>query len=176
MNTIEEIRKLRESGLTLEQAKETLLGKENTQAMQEELAEAIKKLAVKQVIVIRKDLKMRRGKEIAQGSHASIAFLTRKIQRYLNDVKYEEKHFAEYISPIELDWINGIFAKVCVRVNSEEELLEIERKAKEAGLECHLITDRGLTEFGGVPTHTCLAVGPDESEKIDAITGHLELY
>ena len=30
---------------------------------------------MKQVIIIRKDLKMRRGKEIAQGSHASMAFL-----------------------------------------------------------------------------------------------------
>ena len=34
----------------------------------------------KQVIVIRKDLNMRLGKSVAQGSHASISFLTRKIQ------------------------------------------------------------------------------------------------
>jgi len=34
----------------------------------------------KQVIVIRKDLKMRRGKEIAQGAHASIAFLTARFK------------------------------------------------------------------------------------------------
>lgn len=32
----------------------------------------------KQVIVMRTDLNMRKGKMIAQGSHASIAFLTRK--------------------------------------------------------------------------------------------------
>lgn len=32
--------------------------------------------ATKQVIVIRRDLKMRRGKEIAQGSHASMAFMS----------------------------------------------------------------------------------------------------
>lgn len=127
---------------------------------------------IKQVIVMRKDLKMRRGKEIAQGSHAAIAFLTRKIQRYLGDYGASEFRLSE----VELDWINGIFAKVCVRVNSEEELLEIDSKAREAGLECHLITDTGLTEFGGVPTKTCLCIGPDESEKIDLITGELELY
>jgi peptidyl-tRNA hydrolase len=33
---------------------------------------------MKQVIVMRKDLKMRRGKEIAQGAHASMAFLAKK--------------------------------------------------------------------------------------------------
>jgi PTH2 family peptidyl-tRNA hydrolase len=122
---------------------------------------------IKQVIVIRKDLKMRRGKEIAQGAHASIAFLTRKLQN-----KYSEL----YLTQQEWDWINGIFTKVCLKVNSEEELLEVERKAKEAGLECHLVTDAGLTEFNGVPTKTCLAIGPDESERIDLITGDLELY
>ena len=126
---------------------------------------------IKQVIVMRKDLKMRRGKEIAQGSHAAIAFLTSKIQKYLDD-----KHSEFRLSKIELDWINGIFTKICFKVNSEEELLEIDRKAREAGLECHLITDAGLTEFGGVPTKTCLCIGPDESEKIDLITGELELY
>lgn len=134
---------------------------------------------IKQVIVMRKDLKMRRGKEIAQGSHAAIAFLTRKIQRYLSDRAYTspgDDLFANYLTPIELDWINGIFTKICLKVNSEEELLEIDRKAKEAGLECHLITDAGLTEFNGVPTKTCLCIGPDESDKIDAITGDLELY
>jgi PTH2 family peptidyl-tRNA hydrolase len=40
----------------------------------------------------------------------------------------------------------------------------------------HLITDRGLTEFGGVPTRTCLAVGPDYDDLIDPVTGGLELY
>jgi PTH2 family peptidyl-tRNA hydrolase len=124
---------------------------------------------IKQVIVVRKDLKMRRGKEIAQGAHASIAFLTRRLQ---NKSKYSELCLTRQ----ELDWINGIFTKVCLKVNSEEELLEVERKAKEAGLECHLVTDAGLTEFNGVPTKTCLAIGPDESEKIDLITGDLELY
>lgn len=30
--------------------------------------------AIKQVIVVRKDLKLRRGKEIAQGAHAAMAW------------------------------------------------------------------------------------------------------
>ena len=72
-------------------------------------------------------------------------------------------------------WLTGSFAKVCCRVNSEDELMEVHDKALEAGLEVHLITDSGKTEFHGEPTNTCLAIGPDDAEKIDAITGQLQL-
>ena len=72
-------------------------------------------------------------------------------------------------------WLTGSFAKVCCRVDSEEDLLEIHAKAIAAALEVHLITDSGKTEFHGQPTVTCLAIGPDDAAKIDAITGHLKL-
>ena len=72
-------------------------------------------------------------------------------------------------------WLTGSFAKVCCRVDSEEELMQIHDKALEAGLEVHLITDSGRTEFHGQPTRTCLAIGPDEADRIDAITGQLQL-
>jgi PTH2 family peptidyl-tRNA hydrolase len=72
-------------------------------------------------------------------------------------------------------WLEGNFAKITVSVNSEQELLDIAEKAKTAGVECHLVRDSGLTEFHGVPTLTCLALGPDDAVKIDAITGHLSL-
>ncbi len=98
---------------------------------------------MKQVIVIRKDLKMRRGKEIAQGAHASIAFLTNKFR----DNEFVVLHWKEK------EWIFGIFKKICVTVNSEEELLEIHKKAEEAGLISSLIQDSGKTEFDGVPTY-----------------------
>lgn len=69
----------------------------------------------------------------------------------------------------------GSFAKVCVRCNSEEELMAIHDKATEMGLEVQLTTDSGRTEFHGHPTRTCLAIGPDEASMIDQVTGHLEL-
>ncbi len=123
---------------------------------------------IKQVIVMRHDLKMRRGKQIAQGAHASMAFLTRRLQNSpsisLND-----------FSPSARTWISGSFAKVCVRCNCEEELMEIHDKAIELGFEVHLITDSGRTEFHGQQTRTCLAIGPDVASKIDQVTGHLEL-
>jgi len=123
---------------------------------------------IKQVIVMRHDLKMRRGKQIAQGAHASMAFLTRRLQSRTSICMDD-------FSPNEQVWIAGSFAKVCVRCNSEEELMSIHANAIEMGVEVHLITDSGRTEFHGQPTRTCLAIGPDDASKIDQVTGHLEL-
>ncbi|MHC4215533.1 MAG: aminoacyl-tRNA hydrolase [Planctomycetota bacterium] len=119
---------------------------------------------IKQVIVIRKDLKMRRGKEIAQGSHASMAFLSQVLRK------------SKKLTDVQKQWLEGTFTKVVCKVNSEEELRDIEERAKAAGLECHLIVDSGRTEFKSVPTPTCVAIGPDKIEKIDEITANLELY
>ena len=123
---------------------------------------------IKQVIVMRHDLKMRRGKQIAQGAHASMSFLTRKLQS-------KASICMDDFSPNQQTWIMGSFAKICVRCNSEEELMAIHNKAIEMGLEVQLITYSGRTEFHGQPTRTCLAIGPDEASKIDHVTGHLEL-
>lgn len=122
----------------------------------------------KQVLVIRKDLKMRQGKSVAQGAHASMrAALSRG---------YIEGN--ELRIPLDADigpWLLGRFAKVCVHVPDEAALLEIFNQAKEAGLPCALIQDAGLTEFGGVPTYTSVAVGPALKEAVDRITGGLPL-
>lgn len=127
----------------------------------------------KQVIVIRKDLKMRRGKEIAQACHAAMAFLTREAKINMGSF-YGEMH--NIITSTESDWLHNSFTKVCVCVDSEEELLEIEKKAGLEEVQCYVVTDSGKTEFNGVPTRTCLALGPDKSWVIDQITGHLRLY
>lgn len=121
-------------------------------------------MAIKQVIVMRADLKMRRGKEIAQGSHASMAFITRQLPGKV------------HLSDAQKEWLSSSFAKICVRVDSEEELMQIAAKAEELGITCHIITDSGKTEFNGVPTKTCLALGPDHGERLDKITGNLRLY
>ena len=140
-------------------------------------------MRVKQVIVIRKDLKMRKGKMIAQGSHASMAPILQLLRNNtpienfnpeIKDGKYTLSMDIEVGSPLD-EWLRKGFTKVCVYVNSEEELLNIYKKAKEKNLPTNLITDSGRTEFGGVPTNTCIAIGPDEVEKIDEITGHLPL-
>ena len=132
-------------------------------------------MMVKQVIVIRKDLKMRRGKEIAQGSHASMQFMVNAIKRFFSEQSTIDNQPLVF-SGAEQDWMDGAFTKVCLVVNSEEELQEIHNRALSAGLEVNTITDLGATEFHGVPTKTCLAIGPDYAEKIDPVTGDLKLY
>ena len=118
----------------------------------------------KQVIVMRRDLGMRRGKEIAQGAHASMIWLSRRILA---------PGYA--FSEAERTWLEGAFAKICVRVDSEDELFAIVRTAQESGVMVHVCVDAGRTEFHGVPTPTCCAVGPDFPSLIDPITGHLKL-
>jgi peptidyl-tRNA hydrolase, PTH2 family len=128
---------------------------------------------VKQVIVIRRDLRMRRGKEIAQGAHASMAWLRQRvIERIAPDGMVDHLQ----LSAAEQAWFERSFRKVTVKVGSEAELMAVYEKALEAGLAAHLITDRGLTEFGGIPTRTCLGIGPDYDDLIDPVTGDLELY
>ena len=114
----------------------------------------------KQVIVLRKDLNMRKGKMVAQGAHASLGAI-------LEDRKLKTDEDT-------LAWLEGRFVKICVSVNSEEELLEIYNQANDAGLNCALIEDAGFTEFKE-PTLTAVAVGPGLPEEIDKITGELKL-
>lgn len=127
---------------------------------------------VKQIIVMRTKFpdengglfSMRKGKMVAQGSHASMSFLAKR---------FKARDFD--LSKAEQLWLEGSFAKICVGVDSEEELIDIYNKAQEAKLVVHMITDSGKTEFHDVPTRTCLAIGPDFSSKIDPITAKLKL-
>ena len=73
-------------------------------------------------------------------------------------------------------WLNGIFTKICLYVEDEKELLELHKKIEAAGIPCALITDAGNTEFHGVPTVTCLGIGPWWSEYIDEFTKDLKLF
>ena len=123
----------------------------------------------KQVIVVRKDLNMRKGKIAAQAAHASMGAILSLCKQDGNRLILE---MDERTQP----WLTGRFKKICVYVNSEEELLSIYEQAKEAGLITSLIQDAGLTEFGGVKTYTSVAVGPDREDHIDKICGSLPLY
>jgi PTH2 family peptidyl-tRNA hydrolase len=137
------------------------------------VAEAAEGPPIKQVIVIRRDLRMRRGKEIAQGAHASMAWLAERVVR---QVAHPEAVRQVQLSQAERSWLERSHRKVTVKVGSEDELMAVYARALDAGLVVHLITDGGLTEFGGVPTRTCLGIGPDYDDLIDPVTGDLELY
>lgn len=100
----------------------------------------------KQVIIIRKDLNMRRGKEIAQGCHASLAFLTRRIEitDILNNFDLppfvtRPCTFEGILSQHELEWLRSSYRKIVLCVDSEAELLALDEAAKNAKLESHLV-------------------------------------
>ena len=122
----------------------------------------------KQTIALRKDLNMRKGKMIAQGAHASMRAI---LQLGRQDGDNFVIPLDERLAP----WLLGRFKKICVGVNSEAELLALHEKAKSLGLISALIRDAGLTEFGGVPTYTAVAVGPDREDRVDEVTGSLPL-
>lgn len=129
----------------------------------------------KQVIVIRRDLKMRRGKEIAQGAHASGAWLAQRLEQGKQKSSGWWQDYHIVLGPAEQAWITGRFTKITCQVPDLPALLAVYEAAREAGLTAYLITDAGLTEFKE-PTITALGIGPGWSDEVDKVTGELELY
>ncbi len=122
----------------------------------------------KQVIIMRDDLNMRKGKLVAQGAHASLGALLSQCDRGIDAVMIPMN---ANIGP----WLTDSFTKVCVRITGQMELEKLVHKAKELGLPACLITDNGKTEFNGIPTVTCAAIGPGPAETVDLVTSHLKL-
>ncbi len=113
----------------------------------------------KQVIALRSDLKMGRGKIAAQAGHAAVSAAEEARKRFQKWWK---------------TWLDEGQCKIAVKVKSEDELLTLEEEAKENGLPYALISDRGLTQLEP-GTITCLAIGPAPSREVDKITGKLPL-
>jgi peptidyl-tRNA hydrolase, PTH2 family len=128
-------------------------------------------METKQVIILRKDLNMRKGKMCAQAAHASVKVCLELQNEWNQILGLQPSAHAIFFR----EWLDGLQTKVCVGVSSEQELQDIYNRAKMAGLPCSLITDAGLTEFGGIPTKTAVAVGPGPVEEINKITGSLTL-
>ena len=146
----------------------------------------------KQVIVFRKDLlkgpnAIRKGKFGAQVAHASLGALLTCFSVHKEElikfgtidvepgqIQYEYNLTFDKDSVLD-DWLNGKFTKIVVSVDSDEELIALNKALDETYIPHALITDSGLTEFHGVPTNTCLGIGPYISKEIDKFTGNLPL-
>jgi PTH2 family peptidyl-tRNA hydrolase len=113
----------------------------------------------KQVLVLRSDLGMSKGKIAAQAGHAAVSA-----------AEVARKRFSKWWRT----WMKEGQCKIAVKVKGEEELLELKRRAEKLGLPCALIYDRGLTELPP-NTLTCLGIGPAPSELVDEVTGKLAL-
>ncbi len=114
----------------------------------------------KQVLVVRGDLKMSPGKLAAQVAHGAVTAAENTRKR-----KPE----------IYRGWLAEGQKKVVLLAEDEEELKGLKERAEREGLEASLVVDAGLTELPP-GTVTVLAIGPDYSERIDRVTGHLPLY
>jgi peptidyl-tRNA hydrolase, PTH2 family len=127
----------------------------------------------KQIIVLRKDLDMGKGKLIAQGAHASMGAILRNGSFQTNpDGKTQ---FVIDLDPAIEGWLRGSFTKIAVWCADEAELMALHHQALDAGLHTILIKDNGKTAFHGVPTHTAIAIGPALASVLDPITRHLKL-
>jgi len=113
-------------------------------------------MELKQVILVRKDLKLTKGKMAAQVSHASVEAALKSEKDVLGG------------------WRRAGMKKSVLAVENKEALLRYKRMAGEVGLVTALITDAGHTQLPA-GTMTCLAIGPDGEEKIDRVTGDLKL-
>jgi peptidyl-tRNA hydrolase, PTH2 family len=113
----------------------------------------------KQVIVVRQDLKMGKGKLAVQVAHAAVSSSeqTRKSRKEWFD-----------------SWMRENQAKICVKVDGEKELRMLKGKLDEAGIPNSLIQDAGLTQLDPGTT-TCLGIGPLPTEIADRYTGELKL-
>ena len=114
-------------------------------------------MALKQVILIRNDLKLPKGKATAQGAHAS--------------VEATLKSSSEKVS----SWRREGMAKIVLKVDDEKELIKYFQQAKDNEITASLITDAGKTVVAP-GTKTAVAIGPDDEDDIDKITGHLKMY
>ncbi len=114
---------------------------------------------VKQVIVVRKDLKMGAGKLAAQCAHASML-------AYLESVKKDKK--------IVEDWLNSGQKKIVLEVENEDLLTKLYKAFQYEKVPCALVNDAGLTQLPPGTT-TALGIGPDVNQKIDKFTKPLKL-
>lgn len=99
---------------------------------------------IKQVIIVRTDLNMRKGKMVAQGAHASMKIFFDRMQPALNTSG--STHWCEF-TPEMIKWMNSSFPKIVVSCDSEKELLDLKKQADDAGIISALILDEGRTEF-----------------------------
>lgn len=122
---------------------------------------------IKQVIVVRKDLNLRKTELASQVATASMGFLLENNESERND------EISVKLSNEEATWINGSFEKIIVGVDSEADLKDLMFKAEMEGIGVYPVLGRISGKFDDT-TITCAALGPDDSRLIGHVTGHLK--
>lgn len=142
----------------------------------------------KQVLILRRDLIRKQlgdeglglffGKYCAMSAHASVNALL----YLMNQSKTLEEQPLQFTNgkaklTLEIEensalhlWLSGIYTKICVFVDSEEELKAVYDKAKGMNLPVSYITDLGLTLFNNETNAIAVGIGPAERRKVDKVT------
>ena len=133
---------------------------------------------VKMVILVRRDLKNAKGKPVhppkmmAQVGHAGHLWLTERFKEASRD---NEGRFVVELTEAERTWlVDGDCAKIVLGVDDEQQMNDIVAQAIWIGVRTQEVLDAGHTEFDGKPTVTCVALGPERSDILDKVTGHLK--
>jgi peptidyl-tRNA hydrolase len=119
----------------------------------------------KQVIVLRKDLKLSKRDYADQAANASVAAVIKVMSKGPSRILTVPRG-----SSLE-EWLDGKFTKVVLGAVSEAQLLDLHRSAESRGLRSSLIRDN----IQGVSTATAIAIGPADPELLGPITGALKL-
>ena len=122
---------------------------------------------IKQVIVVRKDLNLRRTELASHVATASMGFLLENNESERND------QISVKLSNEEVMWLNGSFEKDIVGVDSEEDLKDLMFKAEMEGIGVYPVLYRVSGKFDD-DILACAALGPDDSSVIGHVTGHLK--
>jgi PTH2 family peptidyl-tRNA hydrolase len=130
---------------------------------------------LKQVIVMRTDLNMRKGKMAAQAAHAQTVMMCHRKWMKFEGMDDETNLLTIKIKKQDLMWMVGLHTKIVVGIGSENELLEMIKKAEGYGIDAWAVYDAGVTEFHGNKTLTCAAFGPADESILDPLTGGLKL-
>jgi len=127
---------------------------------------------IKQVIVVRRDLKLSAGEIAAQAADASLKVLLDRLggSRLANGLFISELRLTEELER----WVHGNPARTVAGCDSDIELRSIYDEARAENIPCSLVRDKLKTERSGEPAITCVAVGPAAQDKVDAITSHLK--
>lgn len=127
----------------------------------------------KQVIAIRTDLKLRRGKECAQVAHAASMWL--RNYAIESDRSASRNVPGPCLTLVQLAWLAGNYRKIVVKAQSEKQLRDLCYEAEQRGLTTHPVIDDGLTECPA-GTMTAVAIGPAKESDFDGLTDQLQLY
>ncbi len=116
----------------------------------------VNRMPYKQVIVVRTDLKMGKGKIAAQVAHASVGSVQNSRKK---DVELWEKEGSK---------------KVVLKINDIRKLVRLKKKAEMMSIRYYIVRDAGMTQIKK-GTVTCIGVGPAKEEEIDSLTKDLKL-